>query len=131
MFQQNRLLAIAFFLGFFALIYMSRQPQFKNFKSSEKFQPGLGTAHISEAFHETHIQQASTKKTSKPQTKNPDNQAPKNTHIIQSIEQARNHRARSTREEWDQIKKQYPDLIHYFIDRHPSEVAEELINAHR
>ncbi|MFN8847729.1 MAG: hypothetical protein ACK5V3_03930 [Bdellovibrionales bacterium] len=40
-------------------------------------------------------------------------------------------RALVSRDEWDQVKSQKPEIILYFMDRYPREIAEEIINAFR
>jgi hypothetical protein len=54
-----------------------------------------------------------------------------NTDHFKSAQEARRTRSISSREQWDEKKHQYSDYTLYFMDRHPREVAEELINAYR
>lgn len=51
--------------------------------------------------------------------------------ILKNSESARRDRSVSSREQWDENRNRLSDFTLYFIDRHPREVAEELINAYR
>jgi hypothetical protein len=60
--------------------------------------------------------------------KNEDSQK---TDLVEQSKKLHSERALSSRDEWDQAKGKNSELILYFMDRYPPEIAEEIINAFR
>ena len=54
-----------------------------------------------------------------------------NHDIAESSQKLYSERALSSRDQWDNIKTKNPEIILYFMDRYPREIAEEIVNAFR
>jgi hypothetical protein len=53
------------------------------------------------------------------------------TDLASQSQELHSSRSLVSRDEWDQVKNQKPEIILYFMDRYPREIAEEIINAFR